>query len=140
MIFCGELGYSFDLSEEWEYAELLRAKAGEECCDAFRSLVNQANMFVFVDSLNNLDAFELVYAQNREQIREKGVIFEEDCDYDKKIAVIKARDDKNDKFEIFCFFEIAKGVLGHIVLEVRELVDADVLNDILKSWKKEGEK
>lgn len=138
MDFCGELGYSFDLSDDWTNDEVLRAKTGETCLNAFKNIANQASMLIFVDSLNNLDAFQLILGQKRDEISKNSQIFEENCDFGKKIAVIKARNDKDDKFIIYCFFEIAKNILGHIVIEVRELDDAGVLFAVLESWNTGG--
>ena len=138
MNFRGELGYSFDLSDDWTMDATLKEKVGEICLDAFKNVINQASMLIFVDSLNNLDAFQLVFEQKRRDICKSSQIFEENCDFEKKIAVIKSRNDNEDKFIIYCFFEIAKNILGHIVLEVRELDDADILTTVLESWSKGG--
>ena len=109
MYFRGELGYSFDLNDDWTNDEVLRAKTGEACLNAFKNIANQTSMLIFVDSLNNLDAFQLILGQKRDEISKNSQIFEENCDFGKKIAVIKARNDKDDKFIIYCLPCLSRG-------------------------------
>ena len=138
MNFHGELGYSFNLSDDWELDATAKSTAGGNCLDAFKNAVNQASLRVYLDSLNNVDAFQAVYTQKRDAIKENSQVIEEECDFGKKIAVLKAQNGSDDKFSVYCFFQIATNILGHIALETRESSDADVLFAIIESWRVGG--
>ncbi len=140
MNFCGKLGYSFDLSDDWAKEAVTKSNVDNRCLDMFKNVVNQAHMAIYLDSLDNLDAFQMIYEQIRDDISKKCKIFEENCNIKKNIAVVKAYDESNGIYSIYCFFEIVKNILGHIVLEVRELDDADILSGILETWDRGGNK